>query len=91
MKHLQKYSELAALTRQNLIMDCLWHWQCAEIYLTGQDREQALEYIRQVMKNCPGVPLSALTGKLTHRIWYLMFRSVPELTVWVRKKIGIGV
>ena len=91
MEHLQKYEELAALTRQNLILDCMWHYQSAGRVLTGAEREQALAYIRETMKKCPGIPLSALTGKLTHRVWYFMFRVMPDLTVFVRNKIGIGV
>ena len=91
MEYLQKYEQLACLTRQGLMGDCLWHYQSAKTHLTSQDREDALRYIRQVMKNCPGVPLHALTGKLTHRIWYVLFKLIPNLTVWVRTKIEIGV
>lgn len=90
MEYLQKYDELALLTRQALMMDCIWHYQCAKYLLTGQDREAALKRIRQVKKSCPGVPLRALTGKWTHRVWYLLFRTVPDLTVWVRNKLKIG-
>lgn len=90
MRHLQKYEELACLTRQELMGSCMWHYQCAKAHLTGPEREQALGRIRQIMKDCPGVPPPALTGKLTHRVWYLMFKTVPDLTVWVRKTIGIG-
>lgn len=91
MEHLQNYEELAALTRQNLILDCMWHYQSAGRVLTGADREQALSFIRDVMKKCPGVPAFALTGKLTHRVWYFMFRMMPDVTVFLRNKIGIGV
>ncbi len=90
MEYLQKYEELAALTRQELAVACMWHYQCAKTYLTGPDREQALDFIRGIMKKCPSVPLSALRGKLTHRVWYVLFRTAPDFTVWVRNKIGIG-
>lgn len=89
MQYLQKYAELAALTRQNLVMDCMWHYQCAKAYLQGDDRAKALATVRETMKNCPRVPLTQLTGKTTHKIWYLMFKTMPNATVWVRKKIGI--
>lgn len=90
MEYLQKYDELACLTRQMLVMDCMWHYQSVEAHLSGQEQETALNYVRQTMRNCPVVPLCHLTGKLTHRIWYTLFRTMPELTVWVRRKIGIG-
>ena len=90
MQYLQKYGELAALTRQMLLLDCMWHYQSAKQLLTGQDREKALRYIKKVMKHCPSVPASALTGKMTHRAWYVLFKMMPNLTVWMRKKLGIG-
>ena len=89
MQYLQKYEELACLTRQIFILECMWHYQSAKTHLTGQERDQALQYIRQVMKSCPSVPIGSLTGKLTHRVWYCMFRTMPELTILVRKKIGL--
>ena len=91
MEYLQKYEELACLTRQGLMGDCMWHYQSAKAHLTGPDREKALRFIRQVKKNCPRVPLHKLSGKLTHKVWYVLFKLMPDLTVWVRLKIGIGV
>lgn len=90
MEYLQKYPELAALTRQGLMLDCMWHYQSTKAHLAGREQETALGKIRETMKNCPAVPLSWLSGKRTHRIWYLLFRTMPELTVWVRSKLGIG-
>ncbi len=90
MEYLQKYPELACLTRQNLVMDCMWHYQSAKTHLAGQEQETALTKVRETMKNCPAVPLHRLSGKMTHRLWYLLFRTMPELTTWVRNKIGIG-
>ena len=91
MRDLQKYDELACLTRQALVTDCMWHYQCAKRYLTGQERKMALSRIRQTMKNCPAVPLRRLTGKITHRVWYVMFRLMPDVTVWVRNRLKMGV
>ncbi len=90
MEYLQKYEELAALTRQELMGSCMWHYQCAKYLLTGQDRDRALDFIRGIMQKCPPVRLSALTGKRAHKVWYVMFRTLPDFTVWVRKRLGIG-
>lgn len=90
MEYLQKYEELACLTRQALMTDCMWHYQCAKRYLTGQERKMALNRIRKTMKNCPAVPLRRLTGKLTHQVWYLVFRILPTLTSCVRNMLKIG-
>ena len=91
MQNLQKYEELACLTRQSLVLDCMWHYQSAKAHLTGQARQDALKKVRQTMAACPAVPLGQLTSKQTHKVWYLMFKTMPNLTVWVRDKIGIGV
>ena len=90
MLYLQKYPELAALTRQNLILDCMWHYQSVKTHLGGQEQATALAEIRKTMKNCPAVPLRQLTGKTTHKVWYLLFKTMPELIAWMRSKIGIG-
>ena len=89
-QYLQKYPELAVLTRQELMGSCMWHYQSAKYHLTGTEQTEALTRIRKVMKSCPGVPWGALTGKLTHRVWYKMFQTAPDLTVWIREKIGIS-
>ena len=91
MEYLQKYEELSCLTRQGLMGDCMWHYQSAKAHLTGQDREKALRFIRKVKKNCPGVPLHKLRGKFTHRVWYVLFRLMPDLTVWVRRRLKLGI
>lgn len=90
MEYLQKYPELAALTRQMLVMDCMWHYQSVKTNLVGQEQETALAKVRETMKNCPAVPLSQLSGKWTHRVWYVLFRIMPDLTVWVRNRVKIG-
>lgn len=90
MQYLQKYEELAALTRQNLILDCMWHYQSAKRLLTGSDQKAALDHIRNVMKKCPNVPLQKLRGKFTHRVWYVLFRCAPNATIWIRNRLGIG-
>ena len=90
MQYLQKYEELAHLTRQVLMLDCMWHYQSTKNYLTGQEQVSALAQIRKTMATCPPVPLNMLSGKLTHRVWYELFRMMPDLTVWIRNTIGIG-
>lgn len=91
MKHLQKYEELADLTKEQLIMDCMWHYQSVKNHLTGQKRDDALTKVLACMKQCPAVSVGRLTGKLTNRVWYVIFRRMPEVTVWIRKKIGLKV
>ncbi len=90
MRDLQKYDQLAVLTRQNLVLDCMWHYQYTKKYLNGREQAEALEKIRETMGKCPPVPLRQLGGRWTHRIWYVLFRLTPELTTLVREKAGVG-
>ncbi len=90
MQAMQKYDGLAALTRQQFILDCMWHYQSVKRHLIGQERIEALRQVREWMKQCPVVPISKLIGKQTHRVWYVMFRMMPDTIVWVRNKVGIG-
>ena len=90
MEYLQKYPCLAELTRQMLIMDCMWHLQSVKKILCGDERADGEKQVRKYAKSCPAVPLNRLSGKLTHRVWYVMFRLFPNLTTAVRNMIGIG-
>lgn len=89
MQYLQKYEELAALTRQQLVLDCMWHYQCAISTLTYQDKVTALEYIRTVLKKTPfGM---RLTGKISNRLWIMLFRLMPNAAALLRNRLKIGV
>lgn len=89
MKHLQKYDELAELTREQLITDCMWHYQSAKRVLKGKEKEKALAYIKSILSEIERGKCSK-NMKFTHRLWRAIFIAAPDLTVWVRNKIGIG-
>lgn len=91
MIELQKYESLACLTRQNLLMDCLWHYQSASRVLEGAEKISAQERILKIAKAIPPVPRTQQTGKLTHKIWRAMFVIWPNLTAWIRNRLGIGI
>lgn len=91
MKHLQKYEELADLTRDRLIFDCLWHYQSTSKFLQGEEKEKALSYIKSIVSEIGKVRNSNNGMKFTHRLWRAMFLAMPNLTVWIRNKIGIGI
>lgn len=90
MEYLQKDPRLALLTRQQLQYDCLFHYQCSLRYLTGAEQEQALQRIREIMKQNPRVPLKEMTSAWKQRIWLELFRIAPGLTARLRNAAGIG-
>lgn len=90
MEYLQKHEELVALTRQLLMMDCMWHYQCAARLLNGADRKQAKKHIRGLACKLKPISKQQVYGKMTHQLWIAMFFRMPELTVWIRNLLRIG-
>ena len=90
MQYLQKYPELAALTRQSVIFDCMWHLQSALRYTEGLEQEKAIAYIFQKLMATPKVPQKKLTANWKYHIWFAMFTTAPMLTAKLRNRLGIG-
>lgn len=91
MQHLQKYDELAILTRQTLMMQGLWQYQCAARLLQGEERRKARTYIRDLTARTKPVPLHRMTLKYHNRLWLVLFTHLPDVTVWVRNLLKIGI
>lgn len=90
MQYLQKYETLAVLTRQQLVMECMWYYQSTTRSLTGQEKKDALNYIWNMVESIPPVPADQMNAKLTHRVWMGMFKAAPDFTVWIRNFLRIG-
>lgn len=90
MEYLQKYEELADLTRQQFLLDCMWHYQSAQRQLTGNDRQKALSTVLNYLRKTPLLSLeqTTLTGK--YRLWLKLFLLKPWLTASIRNRLGIG-
>jgi glycosyltransferase involved in cell wall biosynthesis len=91
MKYLSKYDELRDLTRQQLILELLWHLQSSLRHLQGEERKTAVTAIMKLKKATPKVPNKKLTLNAKYRIWYKMFTTAPILTARVRNLLKIGV
>ena len=90
MEYLQKYDELACLTRQQFTFDCMWHLQCALRYLKGEEQRQAKETVLRLLRQTPKVPWNQLTANAKYKVWYELFRVAPELTAVIRNSLRIG-
>lgn len=90
MEYLQKYEELAVLTRQQFVFDCLWNLQSTVRLGGSTERQQAADSIRTYLENTPRVPIQAMTSGLKYRIWYILFRMMPLTTVRIRNMLKIG-
>lgn len=90
MQYFQKYDNLAELTRQQLLSDCLWHYQRAISLLNGSNKDIALHYILWIKDKTPNIRWNQLTGNLRHRIWIMLFAIAPNFTAKTRNKLGVG-
>lgn len=89
-QYLQKYEELACLTRQQYTFDCMWHLQCALRLLRGEERCTAVKTILDKKKQTPKVAWRDLTVNTKYRIWYELFTIAPICTARVRNRLKIG-
>lgn len=90
MQYLQKYEELACLTRQQFTFDCMWHLQCALRYLKGEEQQQAKEQILRLLRKTPEVPRDKLTANWKYQVWYRLFRQMPVAVANARNFLKVG-
>lgn len=90
MNYLQKYDELANLTRQQFTLDCMWHLQCALRCLSGQEQQTAKDVILELKQRMPKAAQEDLPANWGYRIWYAMFRLMPVRTAKLRNRLQIG-
>lgn len=90
MNYLQKYPETANLTRQNLVLDCMWHLQSILRHLEGQAQKDAKRTVLDILKSVPKVPGNKLTLNAKYKLWYTMFRTAPVQTAKLRNTLKIG-
>ena len=90
MEYLQKYDELAKLTCQQFMLDCMWHLQCALCFLKGQEQYIARESILSFKERTPKVKRRELTLNRKYKVWYFMFNSVPVLAAKIRNRLKLG-
>ena len=90
MEYLQKYPETAALTRQNLALDCMWHLQSILLHLDGQAQKDAKKTVLDILQTVPKVAGKDLTLNAKYRLWYNLFRTAPVMTAKLRNTLRIG-
>lgn len=90
MQHLQKYDELATLTRQQFMLDCMWHLQCALRCLKNQEKKTTVETILSFKVKTPNVVQRDLTLNWKYQIWYVLFCNFPVYTARIRNSLKIG-
>jgi hypothetical protein len=90
MEYLSKYEQLKNLTRQQLMLDCMWHLQCVLRSLQGQERQTGINMILKMKKETPRVSIEKLKLNLKYRVWYTLFLLAPLYTAKLRNWFGIG-
>lgn len=90
MQYLQKYEELACLTRQQFAFDCLWHLQCVLRHLKDTQQMKAKRDILVMLERTARVSQKKLKLNLKYRVWYEMLQIMPETTAKIRNSLKIG-
>lgn len=90
MEYLQKYPETAALTRQGLVLDCMWHLQSILLHLDGQVQKDAKTVVLDILRAVPAVSQKEMTLNAKYKLWYSLFRTAPVLTSKLRNTLKIG-
>lgn len=90
MTYLQKYPTLAALTRQQLALEILWHLQKALRELEGAQQDKAVAFLLDTLRATPKVSGRCMALNAKYRLWYKMFRSAPVTTAKLRNLLGVG-
>ena len=90
MEYLQRYEDLGILTRQQLMLDYLWHLQSVLRHLKGAERKNAGKAILSMKKRTPRVSKSQMTLNAKYRLWYGLFATAPVLTARIRNLLKIG-
>ena len=91
MEYLSKYEPLRDLTRQQIMLDYMWHLQCILRYLKGVEKQTSVTTVIKMKSATPGVPLRNLTLNLKYCIWYYLLKMVPVATARMRNMLEIGI
>ena len=91
MKDLSKYPRLMHLTRQQMILECMWHLQSILRHLQGAERTAAMNTVLKMKRQTPKVAGKDLTLNLKYRLWYRSFLIAPKFTARMRNLLNIGV
>ena len=91
MEYLAKYDMLKDLTRQQIMLDYMWHLQNILRHLNGQEKQMAVATVLKMKRKTPAVSLQRLTLNAKYCIWYGLFIEAPKMTATVRNILKIGV
>lgn len=89
MQDLQKYPELAEITREQIWLDYLYHYQTVSTCLTDECKKRVIERIKAYMQSKPTFQKNSTIQK-KYRIWLRAFYLVPDFVVFLRNKLRIG-
>lgn len=90
MEYLQKYEELARLTREQMYGECLYMFQTAVRCLGKEEQKIFSKYILELLPTLPS-PFSCKTISVKYRCWFWFFRYFPYTTSKIRNKLKIGI
>lgn len=90
MQYLQKYDELKKIVRQQFALDCMWHMQCALLYLEKKEKNDAKTYILSLARNAQKEKINDMSVNTKYKIWLELFYCFPVFTARIRNLLRIG-
>ena len=90
MQFLQKYDKLSTLTKQQLWYSLLFHFQNAIYYLTGAEKDIAVNRIKKMMKEAPLTSKDKEELSMKYKCWFGLFSRIPYITARIRNILKIG-
>ncbi len=86
----EKYPELSKKSLISLWLDCRYHGQMAEKYLTNEDKTKTYAYLKPVLKKYP-LRFAYIAGQpFQEKVWLLSERIALPLTCIIRNVLNIG-
>lgn len=86
----KNFPELEKTAKVNLLFSCLYSGQMSYLYLTGEDRAQAMEALKRVIATCGFQSTDFMEQKLTNRCWAQLAVHDFRFTCRLRNILRIG-
>ena len=90
MEYFENHEFLRNLTRQQIMLDYMWHLQSILRHLSGPKKQNSVASVLKMKKATPYISGLRLTLNTKYCVWYYAFILAPKLTARIRNMLKIG-
>lgn len=91
MKYLEKYPQVYRIAKQQLIFNCMYHYQKGLSYLKGNDLKVLKKKIINIYHDIPIDKEDMLQYSLKEKVWVIFSKISLDLVCHIRNYFGYGV